>query len=156
MKKLLMVFCCTVFVLAAVAEPKTTTTGKRPANAQRSSSAGVQRQNGGFQRQNGGFQPQNGGFQMPTIIKIDGNTTAQQVKDFKKQVNDKIDAAFKARQSKGAAEAKQPATIIFFVNEGGFDFGAMGMMGQQGFGGQGMGGMPPGFDPNMMPAAPAK
>ena len=112
MKKLLMVFCSTVLALAAVAEPKNATAGKRPSNAQRSNSAGVQ-------RRNGGFQPQNGGFQMPTMIKIDGNTTAQQVKEFKKQVNEKIDAAFKARQSKGAAEAKPPATIIFFVNEGG-------------------------------------
>ena len=138
MKKMTMAFCCAALAVAAFAEPKGGAQGRGAANAPRNRPAGMQRPNGG------------GGFPMPTMLKIDSTTTAQQIKDFKKQINDKIDAAFKAQSDKSAE--KQPATVIFFINEGGFGFGGMGGM-PQGFGG--MGGMPAGMGQNM-PAAPAK
>ena len=139
MKKPLMAFCCAALALAAIAEPKAATPARKAPNAPNA--------NQGFP------QFQNGAFPMPTIFKIDGNTTAQQVKDFKKQICDKVDAAFKAKSAK-TGEEKQPTTIIFFVNEGGFG-GLGGMMGQ-GFGGPGAGGMPGGMAPNTMPGAPAR
>ena len=145
MKKIMMAFCCAALAVAAFAEPKAGAQGKGAANAPRN------RPGGGMQLPNG---PNGGGFPMPTMLKIDGTTTAQQIKDFKKQINDKIDAAFKAQSADKAAD-KQPTTIIFFVNEGNVGFGGMGGMGMpQGFGGQGMQGMPRGMGQNR-PAAPA-
>lgn len=140
MKKSLVVLCAVAVALAAFAQAKNAAAGK-----------GMQ--NGARARQ--GARPQqfqNGAFPMPTTLTIDGNTTAQQIKDFKKQICDKVDAAFKAQSAK-TGEAKQPTTVIFFVNEGGLG-AMMGGMGGQGFGGAG--GMPRGMAPNMMPGAPAK
>jgi hypothetical protein len=135
MKKSLVVFCGVALALAAFAEPKAATPGKGGRAAPNARPGGMPQMP----------QMQNGGFPMPTMFTINSSTTAQQVKDFKKQICDKVDAAFKARSAK-TGEEKQPATIIFFVNEGGFNFGGMGM--GQGFGGAG--GMP------QMPVAPAQ
>ena len=137
MKRSLMVFCGAALALAAFAEPKAA-----PGKGGR---AAPNARPGGAQQMPQMHQMQNGGFPMPTMFTINGSTTAQQVKDFKKQICDKVDAAFKARSAK-TGEEKQPATIIFFVNEGGFNFGGMGL--GQGFGGAG--GMP------QMPGAPAQ
>lgn len=137
MKRSLMVFCGAALALAAFAEPKAA-----PGKGGR---AAPNARPGGAQQMPQMPQMQNGGFPMPTMFTINGSTTAQQVKNFKKQICDKVDAAFKARSAK-TGEEKQPATIIFFVNEGGFNFGGMGL--GQGFGGAG--GMP------QMPGAPAQ
>ena len=104
-----------------------------------------------------------GGFQMPTMFTIDGNTTPDQIKELKKQFNDKVDAAFAAQANK-TGDDKKPTTVVYMVNEGGFGFGGMGM-GPQGFGGRrGPGGKGPGMAPNgqgrapnmMPPPAPAQ
>lgn len=146
MKKMIMAFCCAALAVAAFAEPKAGAQGRKGPGGR--ANPGMQRPNGA-----GGFQMPNG-FQMPTTLKIDSSTTAQQIKDFKKQVMEKIDAAYKARPTKNGGEGKQ-TTLIFFANDGSFGgMGGMGgMPGMGGFGGQG--GMPPGM-PNMMPGAPAQ
>lgn len=122
MKKALMVFCGAALALAALAEPKAAAPGKGGRAAPNARPGGMPQMP----------QMQNGGFPMPTMLTINSSTTAQQVKDFKKQFCDKVDAAFKAQTAK-TGEEKKPATVIFMVNEGGLDFGALG----QGFGGAG-------------------
>lgn len=138
MKKSLMVFCGVALALAAFAEPKA-------APGKKGGRAAPNARPGGAQQMPQMPQMPNGGFPMPTMLTINGDTTAQQVKDFKKQFCDKVDAAFKAQSAK-TGEEKQPTTVIFLVNEGNFNFGGMGGLG--GFGGAG--GMP------QMPGAPAQ
>lgn len=133
MKKSLMVFCGAALALAAFAEPEAAAPGcacngnpsaactckgpegcncAKPARPDRPPRPNVERQ------------------RPPTLV-LDGKTTPEQVEAFKKEICEKVDAAFAAQAAK-AGEERQPTRIVLFVNDRGFGPG----MGPQGRGGR--------------------
>ena len=111
MKKSLIAICGAVLALASFAEPEA------PAEAPAQPPKHMERR----ERPNRANRP------APTMLKLDANTTPEQVETFKKQVAEKIDAAVAAQAAK-TGDDKAPTTIVLFVNDRPIGMG----MGQRG------------------------
>ena len=111
MKKSLIAICGAVLALASFAEPEA------PAEAPAQPPKRMERR----ERPNRANRP------APTMLKLDANTTPEQVEAFKKQVAEKIDAAVAAQAAK-TGDDKAATTIVLFVNDRPIGMG----MGQRG------------------------
>lgn len=129
MKKSLVVFCGAVLCLAAFAEESAVA----DAAAEKPAAVESQRPHRGFDHVNRMNRPK------PVALVINEKTTAEQIEAYKKEVAEKIDAAFTGYASKEAGEngVKQPTRIMLMVNDR--------MMGRPGMGP----GMGPGTGPGM-------
>ena len=111
MKKSLIAICGAGLALASFAEPEA------PAEAPAQPPKRLERR----ERPNRANRP------APTMLKLDANTTPEQVEAFKKQVAEKIDAAVAAQAAK-TGDDKAATTIVLFVNDRPIGMG----MGQRG------------------------